>query len=157
MSVLAFAGSAIQLVPDGTLLFHLGLIVVMVSLLNMTLLKPMNRVLEERERRTRGRFGEAQGVLASVDDKMREYERRLREARANGYALLEEERSAASQERERKVSAVRAEAIRWRDEEKEDLAKQGAEARVSLVKDARVRASEITGRILGRELGRREH
>lgn len=157
MSLLAFAGSAIQLVPDGTLLFHLGLIVVMVSLLNMTLLKPMNRVLKERERRTRGRFGEAQGVLASVDDKMREYERRLREARASGYALLEAERSAASQEREQKVSAVKAEATRWRDGEKEALTAQGAAARVSLVKDARVRASEISGRILGREIGRREH
>ena len=157
MSVLAFAGSAIQLVPDGTLLFHLGLIVVMVRLLNMTLLKPMNRVLRERDRGTRGRFGEAQKVLASVDDKMREYERRLREARASGYSMLEEERNAASQEREREVSAVKAEAIRWRDEEKAAVSKQDAEVRVSLVKDARLRAFEIGGRILGREIGRRGH
>ena len=157
LSVLAFAGSAIQLVPDGTLLFHLGLIVAMVGLLNRTLLKPMNCVLEERERRTRGRFVEAQRVLASIDDKIGGYERRLREARASGYALLEKQRSAASQEREQKVSAVKAEATRWRDEEKEALIGQGAEARASLVKDARVRAAEISARILGREIGRREH
>ncbi len=56
MSFLAFSDSAIQLVPDGTLLFHLALIVVMVVLLNVTLLKPINRILEERERRTKGRM-----------------------------------------------------------------------------------------------------
>ena len=154
MSLLAFAAGGIQLVPDGTLLFHLALIVVMVSLLNTTLLKPINRVLEERQRRTKGRLGEAQKVLGSVDDKMREYERRLREARVSGYTLLEQGRSSASEERERKVAVVKAEATRWRDEEKEALKKREAEVRVSLVDDARVRASEIGGRILGREGGR---
>ena len=55
--------TAIQLVPDGTLLFHLVLIVVMVALLNATLLKPINRILEERDRRTKGRLSEAQSTL----------------------------------------------------------------------------------------------
>ena len=96
-------------------------------------------------------------MLASIDDKMGGYERRLREARASGYALVEKQRSAASKEREQKVSAVKAEATRWRDEEKQALTGEGAEARVSLVKDARVRAAEISARILGREIGRREH
>ena len=92
--------------------------------------------------------------MGSVDDKMREYERRLREARVSGYTLLEQGRSSASEERERKVAVVKAEATRWRDEEKEALKKREAEVRVSLVDDARVRASEIGGRILGREGGR---
>ena len=78
MSLLAFSDSAIQLVPDATLLFHLALIVVMVALLNVTLLKPINRILEERERRTKGRIGEAQKILASVEAQMLEYQRRLR-------------------------------------------------------------------------------
>ena len=96
MSLLAFSDSAIQLVPDGTLLFHLALIVVMVALLNVTLLRPINRILEERERRTKGRMGEAQRILADLDERTLEYQRRLREARGTGYLLLEEERTAAS-------------------------------------------------------------
>jgi F-type H+-transporting ATPase subunit b len=74
-------------------------------LLNATLLKPLNRVLEERDRQTKGRAGEAQAALARVDERMREYERRLREARGAGYALLDRERVAASQERERRLRA----------------------------------------------------
>lgn len=150
MTLLAFSGGAIQLVPDGTLLLHLLLIVLMVSFLNATLLKPINRILEERERRTSGRLGEAQSVLVSVDEKMAEYQRRLREARGSGYVLLEEERSAASREREQKVSAVKVEVTRWRDEQKENLKRDETAVKATLMKDAGVRASEISGRILGR-------
>jgi F-type H+-transporting ATPase subunit b len=157
LSLLASAGGAIQLVPDGTLLFHLALIVVMVGLLNATLLKPVNRVLEERERRTRGRIGEAQKILAIAEEKMLEYERRLREARVSGYTLLEEQRSAASQERERRVSGVKAEVIRWRDEEKERLKRDEVAVKAGLMKDARKRAYEIGVRILGRHLRTPKH
>ena len=140
------------MVPDGTLLFHLALIVVMVSLLNATLLKPINRILEERERRTKGRLGEAEQLLASVDEKMREYQRRLREARGSGYALLEEERSAASRKREELVSSIKAEVMRWQEDEKERLRKSEAEVKAKLMKDAAARASEIGARILGRPI-----
>ena len=140
------------MVPDGTLLFHLALIVVMVSLLNATLLKPINRILEERERRTKGRLGEAEQLLASVEEKMREYQRRLREARGSGYALLEEERSAASRKREELVSSIKAEVMRWQQDEKERLRKSEAEVKAKLMKDAAARASEIGARILGRPI-----
>jgi F-type H+-transporting ATPase subunit b len=151
--VLALAGSAIQLVPDGTLLFHLVLIIVMVSLLNATLLKPINRVLAERERRTKGRSAEAQNVLGRVHDKMREYLERLREARTTGYSLMNEERRAASRERELKVTGAKAELARWIDQEKQALKRDEELARSSLIKDAEARAVEIGGRILGRSVG----
>ena len=150
MSLLGFSDSVIQLVPDGTLLFHLALIVGMVALLNVTLLKPINRILEERERRTKGRMGEAQEILASVDERMLEYQRRLRDARGTGYLLLDEERSSASRNREELVSAVKEEVMRWQEQEKENLKRAEADVRASLVKDAGTRAAEIGSRILGR-------
>ena len=152
MSLLAFSDSAIQLVPDGTLLFHLALIVVMVALLNVTLLKPINRILEERERRTKGRMGEARETLARIDEKMLEYQRRLREARGAGYLLLEEERSAASRNREQLVAVVKAEVVRWQEEEKDNLQTAEAAAKAGLIKDAGARAIEIGSRILGRPI-----
>jgi F-type H+-transporting ATPase subunit b len=150
LSLLAFSDSAIQLVPDGTLLFHLALIVGMVALLNVTLLGPINRILEERERRTKGRMGEAQDILASIDERMLEYQRRLRDARGTGYLLLDEERSAASLNREQLVSAVKEEVMRWQEQERENLKEAEADVRASLVKDAGARAAEIGSRILGR-------
>jgi F-type H+-transporting ATPase subunit b len=154
LSLLAFSDSAIQLVPDGTLLFHLALIAMMVALLNVTLLKPINRILEQRERRTKGRFGEAEQILASVDERMLEYQRRLRDARGSGYLLLEEERSAASRNRDQLVSAVKAEVVQLHEEEKENLKKAEADVRARLMKDAKARAVEISSRILGREVTR---
>ncbi len=64
MIFLAFAENSIQLVPDGTLFLHIAIILVMVFVLNHTLFKPINRILEERERRTRGRTGEAREICS---------------------------------------------------------------------------------------------
>lgn len=124
----------------------------MVALLNVTLLKPINRILEERERRTKGRVGDAQKTLASVDERMLEYQRRLREARGAGYRLLEEERSAASRNREELVSAVKTQVLRWQEQEKENLRKAEADVRASVIRDAGARAAEIGSRILGRPI-----
>jgi F-type H+-transporting ATPase subunit b len=152
LSLFAFAEGAIQLVPDGTLLIHLAVIVVMVTLLNRTLLKPINRILEERERRTKGRVAEARRISMDVDEKMREYQRRLRAARESGYLLLDEERRAASRNREELVSAVKAEVMRWHEEEKEKINHDQATVKSTLMSEAGARAAEISTRILGRPI-----
>jgi F-type H+-transporting ATPase subunit b len=147
---LGFAESSIQLVPDGTLLFHLALIIAMVALLNTTLLKPINRILEERERLTKGRLSEAQRTLLTVNEKLAEYERRLREARAEGYALMERERAVISEERLRKLAEVKSEMARLLSAEKEKLKVEGAQVRGKLAVDARAIALEIGRQILRR-------
>ncbi len=90
---LGFAGNSIQLVPDGTLLLHILIILVMVYVLNATLFKPINRILEAREKRTRGRLTEAEEILRSVSEKLSQYERTLRQARGEAYALARVARS----------------------------------------------------------------
>ena len=152
MPLLAFAEGAIQLVPDGTLLFHLVLIIAMVALLNATLLKPINRILEERERLTKGRLSEAQKTLLIVHEKLLEYERRLREARAEGYALMERERAAISEERNRKLAQVKSEIARVLSEEREKLKMETAQVRGKLTIDARSIALEIGRQILRRPI-----
>ena len=152
MPLLAFAEGAIQLVPDGTLLFHLALIIAMVALLNATLLKPINRILEERERLTKGRLNEAQRTLLIVHEKLLEYERRLREARAEGYALMERERAVISEERNRKVAQVKSEIARVLSEERETLKMETAQVRGKLTVDARSVALEIGRQILRRPI-----
>ena len=154
MPLLAFAEGAIQLVPDGTLLFHLALIIAMVALLNATLLKPINRILEERERLTKGRLGEAETTLLIVHEKLLEYERRLREARAEGYALMERERAAISEEKNRKLAEVKSEIARVLSEEKEKLKMETAQVRGKLTVDARSIALEIGRQILRRPIDR---
>lgn len=146
--VFALAENSIQLVPDGTLLFHLALIVMMVMLLNATLLKPINRVLEERDRRTKGRLSEAQKTLQLVEEKLRNYESQLREARAAGYAAMERERAVLSKEREQRIGDVKNEAGAWVTAEKERLKAEAREVRNALSITAQERAREISEQIL---------
>src|ERR1043165_2562218 len=98
MTFLAFAENSIQLVPDGTLFLHILIILVMVFVLNATLFKPINRILEERERRTRGRSGEAQDILHRVEQKRSHYNHSLREARSEVYRSREHRRAEAMSE-----------------------------------------------------------
>lgn len=138
------------LVPDGTIFLHIIIILVMVFVLNATLFKPINRILEERERRTRGRSGEAKGIIKQVDEKLASYERGLREARSEGYRLMEQERDEAMRERQIKVDAVREEVSRLIEEEKSTIHAQVEDARLSLMRDAGVLAADISTHILQR-------
>lgn len=152
MFLIVLAENSIQLVPDGTLLLHLLIVVLMVALLNLTLLKPINRILEERERRTRGRLSKAQETLATVDRKVRDYEHRLREARSEGYALMEKERTALGRERERKVAEVKAEIAHLLAAEKDKLRNEAEGVRGSLKTEARKMALAISQQILHRPI-----
>jgi F-type H+-transporting ATPase subunit b len=149
---IGFAESPIQLVPDGTIIFHLAVIIIMVALLNATLLKPINRILEERERLTKGRLTEAQGILLKVDQEVREYERTLREARSEGYALMEQERATLAREREQRVAAVRTEVSREVAEERAKLRVETQQVKLNLQQGARTIAIEISRQILRRPI-----
>ena len=152
MIFLGFAENSIQLVPDGTLFLHIALILVMVFVLNATLFKPINRILEEREKRTRGRSGEARDILRSVEESTANYERSLREARAEGYRLMEQVRAEAMRERQLVINTLREEVERSITEQKEALATQTESARTTLGSDAQRIAKEIGERILHRPI-----
>ena len=124
----------------------------MVAVLNATLLKPINRVLEERERRTLGRVSEAQTVIAQVEEKMRDYERQLREARSEGYSLLEQERAALSSSREQSLTQLRSEISELLTGEKERLAAEAQEVQATLKVEAQALAREISQHILRRPI-----
>jgi F-type H+-transporting ATPase subunit b len=152
MIALAFAENSIQLVPDGTLFLHIAIILVMVFVLNATLFKPITRILEEREKRTRGRSGEAHDILRRVEEKMAHYEQSLREARSEGYRRMEQERASAVSERQSSLSAVREEISRSVAEQKEAVRAQVEGARATLEQEARRIAADIGAQILHRPI-----
>ena len=151
---LGFAENSIQLVPDGTLILHVIIILVMVWILNKTLYKPINRILEAREKRTHGRMSEAQEILTDVSEKVSNYERQLRQARAEGYALAEQERTAAMQERQGKLNEMRQQLSESIAQEKQTIQTQVEEARVTLDSESLRIAREIGERVLNRPVGR---
>lgn len=152
MILLAFAENSIQLVPDGTIFLHIAIILVMVFVLNATLFKPINRILAEREERTKGRSSEANDILRRVDEGISNYEQTLREARAEGYRLMEQERAVAMSERQKRLNEVREDVGHSLEEQKKELGAQAEEARMTLATDSRRLAAEIGAQILHRKV-----
>ena len=150
MIILAFAENSIQLVPDGTLLIHLLIVVIMVFVLNRTLFRPINRVLAERDAQTSGKLSEAKKLRADLENSLARYERGLREARASAYHLVERERTEALRLRDEKVTQVREEIRTWVAQEKAEIERQAEEARRALALESIQSAFQISSQILHR-------
>ena len=147
---MVLAEASIQLVPDGTLLFHLLLVAVMVFVLNRTLLKPINQILAEREKQITGRRQEAQAMAADTQDKLRTYNSALHEARVDGYKLLEKERAEALREKEQKVRAFRDQMSKEVAAQKEATQKQQQTVKAELETQATAMGNLISSQILRR-------
>ena len=148
MTILAFEES-IQLIPDGTLVLHIAIIITMVFILDAILYKPISRVLNERENRTQGRLGEARDMIQRVESSLSRYENVLRQARAEGYSLLEKQQSEASGERQQKLTTVRKEIKEQVSKQKIVIETEAEEACTTLLEEARQIATSISSQILG--------
>jgi F-type H+-transporting ATPase subunit b len=147
--MLAFAES-IQLVPDGTLVIHIAIIITMVFVLNRLLFRPVGRTLKEREARTHGRTGEAREIIQRVKESLSRYENSLRQARAEGYGLLEKQQAEAYGERQRRIAAVRQEVEEQIGKEKDEIRGQVERARDTLQGEAERVAANIRTQVLRR-------
>lgn len=147
MYTLAFAES-IQLFPDGTLFIHVALILIMIWVLNRTLFRPINRILDAREKAIGGADGAAGGILKDVGEKEAKYNSAMLDARTEGYSLIETEQKVAVEAREKTLSEVKAEVAATFESGKTVLEKQAAEARASIGANAETMADKITASIL---------
>ena len=144
------AETSIQLVPDGTLLLHLLLVVVMVAVVNRTLLRPINKILEERDKHILGRVDEAREMLKTREEHLAEYTSALKQVRSEGYQLLERERSQAVKEKDEKVRAFKEESARRISEELNTTLEQEQKLRGELEGQAEQLSAMITAQILRR-------
>ena len=144
------AETSIQLVPDGTLLLHLLMVGIMVFILNRTLLKPINQILVEREKQITGRRTEAQMLVAETQEKLQKYNQALREARAEGYRLLEKERSEGLKQKDEKLRLYREEMSREVATQLEATRRQEQSVRAELEGQAAAISSVISSQVLRR-------
>ncbi|MEK7725453.1 MAG: hypothetical protein AAB336_13960 [Acidobacteriota bacterium] len=146
MAILAFAG--VQLIPDGTIFVHIALILLMIWVLNRTFFRPINKVLDSREKNSGGRSSEAQEILNKVQEKNATFDSAIREVRTEGYGLVEKQRSKAVAKRQKKVEAVKEEVATLISTEKEAIAQQTAEAQKAITTQAKELAETISTNIL---------
>jgi len=148
---LNLAGSVLSI--DGSFLFIFFSILLLIFILNHTLFKPINQVLNERERLGAGRIGEARRMLGEYEERLKRYESQLREARGEAYQLLEDERRESALSRQRMITEVKAEMSAQIGAAKQEIAKQAAGAKQSLENEARAMAGAISSQILHRPVG----
>ncbi|HXH69219.1 MAG TPA: hypothetical protein VNI60_02610 [Pyrinomonadaceae bacterium] len=146
MVLLAF--QEVRLVPDGTLFIHIALILLMIWVLNRTFFRPINRVLESRERSKGGRSSEAQEILKKIGDKQSRYDQTMLKARSEGYELIERERAQAVALRQEKIGAVKGEVAQKVAQETEELSRQTVEAKAAIAQQAEQMAEKISSNIL---------
>jgi len=144
------AETSIQLVPDASLLLHLLMVAIMVFVLNRTLLRPVNEILAERERQIAGRLKEAEALAAETQEKRRKYNEALREARSDGYRLLEKERAEGLKEKEEKLRQYREEMSKQVAAQLETTRQQQQSVKGELEAQATVISSLISSQILRR-------
>ena len=149
MFLLAFAEQSIQLFPDGTLIFHIGLILLMILVLNRTLFRPINALMGARERHKGGRGGEADELRQVVSKKQQEYDAAMLAARNESYELIEKERAEAVDLRQKAISDARSASSKRIADEKDRLRDEIADAKVEVVRGANQMADKITANILG--------
>jgi len=147
--ILAFQN--VELVPNGTLLIHIALILLMIWVLNRTFFRPINRVIQSREKNKGGRSGEAEEILRSVEEKQARYDAALLEARSKGYELIEKERSEAITARQATIISTREEVEQTTAQEKAEIERQAAEARATIKTEAEKMAEKISSNILRAE------
>src|SRR6478672_1865567 len=108
MHVLAFAES-VQLFPDGTIFIHIALILLMIWVLNRTFFKPINKVIQSRDKFKDVAGGEAGSIQAQAAEREAEYNRAMLDARNAGYDLIESEHRKLVRAREKRLAETKAE------------------------------------------------
>jgi len=146
MVLLAF--QEVRLVPDGTLFIHIALILLMIWVLNRTFFRPINRVLESRERSKGGRSSEAQEILKQIGEKQSHYNSAMLKARSEGYEMIEQQRSEAVAVRQEKIGAVKAEVAQKVAQETQELNRQTVQAKADIAQQAEQMAEKISSNIL---------
>jgi len=146
MFLLAF--QEVRLVPDGTLFIHIALILLMIWILNRTLFRPVNRIIEMREKNKGGHSGEAQEILKNVGEKQSRIETAMLAARSEGYELIERERNQAIAARQEKIGAVKTEVAEFVERENRELDAQAKQARATIAAEAGQMAERISANIL---------
>lgn len=147
MHLLAFT-EQIQLFPDGTLFIHVGLILLMIYILNRTLYRPINRVLEGRIKNKGNYFGEAEEILSKVEEKESRYTKELLDARSAGYELIEKEQKKAAAAREKKLAEAKDAVAERLSLGRTEIEQQVSVARTAIEAEADTLADRIAAGIL---------
>ena len=143
-------GSGNIISPDGSLIFILVLFILFVFVMNRLLFRPIGRVLDERQTLTEGATNEARAAVRRYQAKLADYESSIRQARAESYKKLEQDRAAALEQRSRAIDAAKQETTGKIEQARAEIGREAEAARAALETESRQIAETISRTVLGR-------
>jgi F-type H+-transporting ATPase subunit b len=146
--IVLLQGSVLSI--DGSFLFIFVSILCLIFILNRTLFKPINQILDEREKLGAGRLVEAKKMLAEYEARLANYEENLRVARGEAYQVLESSRKEIQASRAKMLAELKSEMAGQVESAKQDIARQTAVARENLEGEALAMAATISSHLLNR-------
>lgn len=139
------------MIPDLSVLWVIALVLLLSILLDRLLLRPVTRVMREREGAIRAARDLAEASRAKAQMASDEFDGKTRSARADLYQQMEEKRRAALEGRMELVADTRREVERSVADAAARVRTQAEAARVQLDRDADGLAATIVERVLGRK------
>ena len=141
-----------EVFPNWTAIPIFFFVVVLTYILSKTFFGPVGRVLQERHRLIEGAREEAKEIRRATEDRLGEFDRKMREARREAGLHMVEVKSGALAERQAIVTRQRAEADRNLASARQDIRAKAEEARKSLEAEAVNISYRIASRILRRTI-----
>ena len=139
------------MIPDLSVLWVIVLVLLLTVLLDRLLLRPLTRVMNEREGAIRTARDLGESARAKAQAASDELDAATRAARSDLYRQMDEKRRSALDRRAALVAETRAEVGRTVDEASARLGAQASAARQHLERDADALATTIVERVLGRK------
>jgi F-type H+-transporting ATPase subunit b len=137
--------------PDLSTAWVIVLVLILTVLLDRLLLRPITRVMHEREGAIRSARDLAERTRVRAQAAADEFDARTRAARADVYRQMDEARRVALEERSALVADTRREVEQRLAEASARLSAQAAAAQAQLDRDADALATTIVERVLGRK------
>jgi len=139
------------LIPDLSVFAVIALVLVLTVVLDRMLLRPVTRVMQEREAAIASARALADVSRARAQAAADELEAKTGTARAEVYRQMEEKRRAALDRRAALVAETRREIERSLRDATQRIMQQARDARARLEREADALASTIVERVLGRK------
>lgn len=145
-----------EVFPNWTSIPIVLFLIILTYVLNRTFFRPMQQTLNERDQRIEGARREAEEIRKSSQERIADFDRRMREARREADLRMAEAKNEALNEKSKVVSAQRAEAGKMVAEAQKDLREKTEAARMKLQQQAAEFAHQIASHILNRPLSPRK-
>ena len=139
------------MIPDLSVLWIIAFVLTLSVILDRLLLRPVTRVMQERENAIRSARDLAESGRAKAQAATDEFEAKTRAARADIYRQMDEKRRAALERRSELVAATRSEIEKTMRDATARVQAQASAARGQIDRDAGSLAATIVERVLGRK------